>query len=131
MKCSIYTKSHQRDQVLLLYNQNVDVDSGKPIIDVSSGSNYMARGHLCPDAAFITQLEQDATYYFLNIAPQYQSCNNGNWKALEGAVRDYAASKGYDFDVYTGTSEGPIHHERGLPYRARGQAEALADDTRV
>lgn len=51
---------------------------------------YMAKGHLAPDAAFIYDAEQDATYYFANVAPQYQPFNNGNWKAMEGAIRDYA-----------------------------------------
>ncbi len=46
---------------------------------------------------------QDATYYFFNVAPQFQSFNNGNWKALEMAVRDYAASKRRDINIYTGT----------------------------
>ena len=33
---------------------------------------------------------QDATYYFINVAPQFQSFNNGNWKALEMNTRDLA-----------------------------------------
>ena len=65
---------------------------GVNIIDTStSGTHYFAKGHLAPDAAFIYDVEQDATYYFVNVAPQFQSFNNGNWKALEGAVRDYAS----------------------------------------
>ena len=81
----------------------MDTDSGLAIVDNPSGSNYLARGHLSPDASFVTQLEQDATYYFLNVAPQYQSTNNANWKALEGAVRDYAANQTHDVTVFTGT----------------------------
>ena len=62
---------------------------GKPIIETSrSGTNYFAKGHLCPDAGFVYNVMQDATYYFLNVAPQFQSFNNGNWKSLEYAVRD-------------------------------------------
>jgi DNA/RNA endonuclease G (NUC1) len=36
------------------------------------------------------------------VAPQFQSFNNGNWKALEMATRDYAESKKEDVTVYTG-----------------------------
>ena len=90
--------------------------NGDPIIDdSSSGTNYFARGHLSPDAAFIEGAEQDATYFFFNVAPQFQSFNNvcftqnntiqnlyiliynsikilqGNWVALEKATRILAA----------------------------------------
>ena len=66
--------------------------NGKPIIDTSrSGTNYFAKGHLSPDAAFIYQAEQYATYYFINVAPQFQSFNAGNWKQLEWGSREIAA----------------------------------------
>ena len=62
------------------------------IIETSrSGTNYFAKGHLAPDAAFIYDVMQDSTYYFMNVAPQFQSFNNGNWKALEMNTRDFAA----------------------------------------
>ena len=51
---------------------------------------YLCQGHLSPDAAFIYNVEQDATYYFINVAPQFQSFNNGNWKSLEINTRDLA-----------------------------------------
>ncbi len=79
---------------------------------VSDGNNYFARGHLSPDAAFVYDAFQvgvkllgsrcskdgllhhwpfqNATYYFINVAPQFQAFNNGNWKSLEGKVRKYA-----------------------------------------
>ena len=50
----------------------------------------LLQGHLAPDAAFIYNILQDATYYFMNVAPQYQSFNNGNWKSLEYNTRDLA-----------------------------------------
>ena len=63
---------------------------GTPIIDTNKGSNFLARGHLSPDAAFIEGPEQDATYYFFNVAPQFQSFNNLNWKQLETFTREMA-----------------------------------------
>ena len=58
-------------------------DSGLPFID--NKTNFLARGHLAPDAAFIYQIEADATYFYINVAPQYQSFNNQNWRSIETA----------------------------------------------
>lgn len=41
---------------------------------------FLARGHLAPDGDFIDAASQDATYYYFNTAPQWQSFNGGNWK---------------------------------------------------
>ena len=37
------------------------------------GTRYFAKGHLAPDADFIYDVQQDATYYFVNAAPQFQT----------------------------------------------------------
>ena len=61
------------------------------VIDTASGSqDWFAKGHLSPDAAFVYQREQDATYYYVNAAPQFQSFNAQNWRFLEEGVRDLA-----------------------------------------
>ncbi|XP_057378510.1 uncharacterized protein LOC130700475 [Daphnia carinata] len=73
-------------------------------IDVGK-SYYFARGHLAPDGDFIDAGSQDATYYYINAAPQWQSFNNGNWKSLEFGVRDLAIGRGRDLTIYTGTHE--------------------------
>ncbi|CAL4098416.1 unnamed protein product, partial [Meganyctiphanes norvegica] len=41
---------------------------------------WFAKGHMSPDADFVTEAEQDATYYYINALPQWQAVNNGNWK---------------------------------------------------
>ena len=62
---------------------------GTTIIEnTASGTNYFAKGHLSPDAGFVYNVQQDATYYFVNVAPQFQSFNNGNWKSLEYNSRE-------------------------------------------
>ncbi|ROT83818.1 deoxyribonuclease I [Penaeus vannamei] len=72
-----------------------DIDSSRPSFKSSSGffsdlantilnpgeQLYFAKGHLAPDADFVTEAEQDATYYYINAVPQWQVFNNGNWKA--------------------------------------------------
>ncbi len=69
----------------------------------TSKSFYFARGHLAPDGDFIDAASQDATYYYINCVPQWQSFNNGNWKELEMAVRNLAARRKADYTIYTGT----------------------------
>lgn len=71
-------------------------------IDLSK-SYYFARGHLSPDGDFIDAASQDATYYYINAAPQWQSFNNGNWKSLELATRSLASTRKLDLVTYTGT----------------------------
>ena len=80
-------KENQKAVVTEILGSNT-ID-GTAIIDTtSSGTNYLAKGHLSPDAGFVYNVMQDATYYFLNVAPQFQSFNNGNWRSLEYAVRN-------------------------------------------
>lgn len=97
-----YSKNTQEETMMKLLGHNTI--NGNPIIETStSGTNYFAKGHLSPDAGFIYNINQDATYYFMNVAPQFQSFNNGNWKALEMNTRDLAASLGHDVSIWTGT----------------------------
>ena len=80
-------KKNQKSVVKKILGSNMI--NGTTIIDsTSSGTNYLAKGHLSPDAGFVSDVQQEATYYFVNVAPQFQSFNNGNWRSLEQAVRD-------------------------------------------
>ena len=87
---SAYKKTKQTATIKKLLGTNNKLPDGTHIIDTDKGSNYLARGHLSPDAAFIEGAEQDATYYFFNVAPQFQSFNNRNWKQLESFTREMA-----------------------------------------
>jgi len=90
-----YTQANQRE----LFTRIIDAAAVEEVFS----SNYMARGHLSPDADFIFKDWQESTYYYGNTAPQWQSINNGNWKRLEFAVRELAASTGALYEIYTGT----------------------------
>jgi DNA/RNA endonuclease G (NUC1) len=63
---------------------------------------YLARGHLTPDGDMIFVSWQWSTYYYINVVPQWQSINNGNWKHIESAVRTKAGQLKSDCYVYTG-----------------------------
>merc|ERR1712180_154234 len=99
----LYSKTSQKSTVTALLGGITSIEDETIIETSSSGTDYFAKGHLSPDAAFVYNVLQDATYYFINVAPQFQSFNNGNWKALEMAVRDLGTSLGRDLQVVTGT----------------------------
>jgi DNA/RNA non-specific endonuclease len=48
-------------------------------------------------------LQQRATFYFINTAPQWQRFNAQNWEAVEDATRKLASNRAITVDVYTGT----------------------------
>jgi len=52
-----------------------------------SGDFFLSRGHLSPNADFVYYAMQDSTFYFVNVAPQWQVFNGGNWVAAENALR--------------------------------------------
>ena len=101
----LYKKKVQRRTITALLGGLTKVE-GETIIETNfKAKDYLAKGHLSPDAAFVYNVMQDATYYFVNIAPQvslpvvfcklnhfqFQSINGGNWKALESDVRKLAS----------------------------------------
>ena len=47
---------------------------------VAGSQIFLSRGHMAPDGDFIEAGSQDATYYFMNTAPQRQNFNGANWK---------------------------------------------------
>ena len=72
--------------------------NNKPLINLT-GENYLAKGHLSANAAFVYKFERDATQYYINVAPQFQSFNARNWKDLEFQTRNVA--KRYTTHPYT------------------------------
>uniref|UniRef100_A0AB38ZEK6 Venom nuclease 1 n=1 Tax=Oncocephalus sp. TaxID=2944721 RepID=A0AB38ZEK6_9HEMI len=64
---------------------------------------FMSRGHLAPDADFLFSSWQLLTYFYINVAPQWQSINAGNWLNVETNSRNIAKKLGADLEVTTGT----------------------------
>merc|ERR1712106_810750 len=98
-----YSKNNQVVQVKKILGTNNKMGAFQIIDKSRSGTHYFAKGHLSPDAAFVYNVMQDATYYFMNVAPQFQSFNNGNWKALEYNTRELGTQLNRDLHVITGT----------------------------
>lgn len=68
-----------------------------------TNSQFLSRGHLAAKTDFIFATGQRATFYFINIAPQWQPFNAGNWNWLEQNLRSRIAEAGYNTRIYTGT----------------------------
>ena len=75
---TLYTQAEQTKTIAGIVGS--DVLAGQYI--VPNSEYYLSRGHMAPDADFIDAASQDASYYFMNAAPQFQTFNNGNWKYI-------------------------------------------------
>ncbi|XP_017080163.1 uncharacterized protein LOC108113960 [Drosophila eugracilis] len=71
------------------------------LIDVKSGL-FLARGHLAAKADLIYASQQRSSFNYMNVAPQWQSFNGGQWAVLEDSTRRYVSSSGISASVYTG-----------------------------
>lgn len=70
--------------------------------DASRGGQFFAKGHLSRWADGIFWSHKFATNYFVNVNPQWQNINNGNFKAVEIKAAALATQLGYDLQVITG-----------------------------
>ena len=95
-----YSQAGQREMLAYILGEK----QADAYFDISK-QWYFARGHFAPDGDFIDAGHQDATYYYINTAPQWQSFNNGNWKYLESSTRDIAAKRSLTLTTYTGGFE--------------------------
>ncbi|KAI8041756.1 uncharacterized protein LOC128257934 [Drosophila gunungcola] len=68
-----------------------------------SANVYLARGHLAAKTDYVFGAAQQATFFFVNVAPQWQTFNGGNWERVEDSVRNFVADENITADCYTGT----------------------------
>ncbi|XP_070507818.1 uncharacterized protein [Chironomus tepperi] len=96
---TLYTRVRQRQTIAIILD---DQDAANRFIEETS-EVFLARGHLAAMTDFILATEQRSTFHFLNVAPQWQTFNNGDWVSVEMSTRSFAANRGLTLDVYTGT----------------------------
>jgi len=96
-----YKMTTQRETVADLVGSQ---DLAEKYIGDQSSQLFLSRGHLAPNADFIFYSWQDSTFFFINVAPQWQSFNGRNWNTFEQRCRDFAIERSLDLIVYTGTS---------------------------
>jgi len=97
-----YTMVTQKETIAQLVGSDELAD--KYIGDFDSGL-FLARGHLAPNADFMFYSWMDASYHFINVAPQWNIFNTENWMWFEIGTRDFATERFLDLQVYTGTHE--------------------------
>lgn len=91
---SSFTKAKQLERFTSLL--------GSAVAEEYLNKTFLARGHLAPDGDMVFISWQWSTYYYINVIPQFQSINNGNWKHIESAVRTKAAQLQRDLKIFTG-----------------------------
>lgn len=103
----LYTKAKQTEVFKSLYNMAPPSDM-----------YYLSRGHLSPDADFIFTSGQFATYFYLNVMPEFQIINQGNWLRVERLARNIAIAAKTNIDVISGGQEVLYyrHNETNLEY---------------
>ena len=96
---NLYTRNRQRETISGLLGSP---QLGDKFLNATS-DYFLSRGHLAAKADFVYGSQQRATFYLVNVSPQWQTFQGGNWEALESSVRDFVFRKNRDFVVYTGT----------------------------
>jgi len=61
------------------------------------------RGHLAAWADFTYFSQRLATQYYINVVPQWNTFNGGNWRTLEERIRKMAREDNTDLVVYAGS----------------------------
>lgn len=97
---SVYSIYKQREQISDILKSTT---LGYEYVGGTNNGYFLARGHLSAKADFVYGIQQSATFFYVNVVPQWQVFNAGNWAALEDSVRTFVGSYGEKVTVYTGT----------------------------
>ncbi|XP_063913734.1 uncharacterized protein LOC135130298 [Zophobas morio] len=54
--------------------------------DYVNDVHYLTKGQLAPPDDFLYVLQRDATYNLANVAPQWNTFDEGNWRSLENGI---------------------------------------------
>lgn len=97
---NLYSRLEQRRTIAAILEDQAAADQW---IEPPNSDIFLARGHMAAMTDFILASEQQATFLFINTAPQWQAFNAGNWVSVEISSRRLAADRNIVLDVYTGT----------------------------
>ncbi|KAJ3656589.1 hypothetical protein Zmor_015658 [Zophobas morio] len=61
--------------------------------DYINDVHYLTKGQLAPHDDFLYVLQRDATYSLVNVAPQWNTFDEGNWRSLENGILNLLQSQ--------------------------------------
>ncbi|XP_030372808.1 uncharacterized protein LOC115622863 [Scaptodrosophila lebanonensis] len=99
---TLYSQRHQMEEAAQLLGASSNPGNVGGLFDVPRGL-FLSRGHLAAKADLIYASQQRSTFNYLNVAPQWQIFNGGQWLAVEDETRKFVARGGLNVSVYTGT----------------------------
>lgn len=96
---NLYTRFVQRQTISkILGSEQLGAD-----LVQQNGDLFLSRGHLAARSDYIFGTHQQASFYFSNAAPQWQTFNGGNWAVLEAHLKRYVDRQNINIEIYTGT----------------------------
>ncbi|XP_050081183.1 uncharacterized protein LOC126568709 [Anopheles maculipalpis] len=96
---SLYTYAAQYATLTRILGSTTRADA---LLDNKKGL-FFARGHLAAKSDFVYGSHQRASFWFMNVAPQWQRFNGFSWQRIETGLKAYVASNDLRLTVYTGT----------------------------
>ncbi|KAL3277902.1 hypothetical protein HHI36_013243 [Cryptolaemus montrouzieri] len=96
----LYNRINQRNTI----NQQLQIPNPNSTKVIKDGfSFYLSRGHLSPKADFFYGSQQNATFFYVNSAPQWGIINSKSWNNLEWRIRSFASKGNKNLQIFTGT----------------------------
>ena len=111
----LYKRAQQRKTINTLLG--LSATSTKYIQD---NNYFLSRGHTTARSDQFYGAQQNATFFLMNVAPQWQSFNGFNWNQVEIDVRDYGEANSVNLQVWTG-----VHGIAKLPHEKTGELTEL------
>ncbi|GAB0092063.1 uncharacterized protein DMENIID0001_070210 [Sergentomyia squamirostris] len=96
----LYTNNNQKAMVAQILQSE---ELAEKYIQPTNTEIYLARGHLSAKVDYIFGSQQRATFWLMNVAPQWQKFNAGNWERVESSVRRMVSERYINIELYTGT----------------------------
>uniref|UniRef100_A0A182JW74 DNA/RNA non-specific endonuclease/pyrophosphatase/phosphodiesterase domain-containing protein n=1 Tax=Anopheles christyi TaxID=43041 RepID=A0A182JW74_9DIPT len=96
---TLYTFAVQHATLARILSSRARADA---LLDSKKGL-FLARGHLAAKSDFVFGSHQRASFWFMNVAPQWQRFNGFSWQRIETGVKAYVAANDLQLTVYTGT----------------------------